>query len=86
MLFVGVGLYAFYKVNPLEGQAAALVGAFGGVAGPCLGASLRGYDPAVVYGEQYHLINLEYRFPICWLNWANLHLEELGGIPPSNSE
>jgi len=28
------------------------------------GAFLRGYKPGLVYGEQYHLINLEYRFPV----------------------
>lgn len=27
------------------------------------GAFLRGYPPGVVYGDQYHLLNLEYRFP-----------------------
>ena len=28
------------------------------------GVYLRGYPPGAVYGEQYHLFNLEYRFPI----------------------
>lgn len=28
------------------------------------GAYLRGYAPGTVYGDQYHLFNLEYRFPI----------------------
>jgi len=35
-----------------------------------VGASLRGYDQSVAYGDQYHLLNMEYRFPIAWLNWA----------------
>ncbi len=28
------------------------------------GAFLRGYPPGVVYGDQYHLLNVEYRFPL----------------------
>jgi Tol biopolymer transport system component len=35
-----------------------------------VGASLRGYDPTVAVGDHYHLVNAEYRFPICWVNWA----------------
>jgi Tol biopolymer transport system component len=35
-----------------------------------VGASLRGYEPSVAVGDHYHLVNAEYRFPICWLNWA----------------
>jgi hypothetical protein len=28
------------------------------------GAFLRGYPPGAVYGDQYHLLNVEYRFPL----------------------
>ncbi len=35
-----------------------------------VGASLRGYAPSAVVGDHYYLVNMEYRFPICWLNWA----------------
>ena len=30
-------------------------------------ASLRGYGYASQYGDQYHVVNLEYRFPIAWI-------------------
>lgn len=28
---------------------------------------LRGYSPGATYGDQYHVLNVEYRFPIVWL-------------------
>ena len=28
---------------------------------------LRGYSAGVSYGDQYHVLNMEYRFPIVWL-------------------
>jgi len=37
---------------------------------PVGGAYLRGYPSGAAWGDQYHLLNLEYRFPIAWLNWA----------------
>jgi hypothetical protein len=30
-------------------------------------ASLRGYPYASVFGDQFHVLNLEYRFPITWI-------------------
>jgi hypothetical protein len=33
-------------------------------------ASLRGYPFASVFGDQYHVLNLEYRFPITWIEWG----------------
>ncbi|MCD6499410.1 MAG: PD40 domain-containing protein [Deltaproteobacteria bacterium] len=35
-----------------------------------VGASLRGYAPNVAVGDHYYLLNAEYRFPICWIDWA----------------
>jgi hypothetical protein len=37
---------------------------------PVGGAYLRGYPPGAAWGDQYHLLNIEYRFPIAWLDWA----------------
>jgi len=37
---------------------------------PVGGAYLRGYPPGAAWGDQYHLLNVEYRFPIAWINWA----------------
>ncbi len=37
---------------------------------PVGGAYLRGYAPGAAWGDQYHLLNMEYRFPIAWINWA----------------
>ncbi|MFH2010334.1 MAG: BamA/TamA family outer membrane protein [bacterium] len=37
---------------------------------PVGGAYLRGYPTGALWGDQYHLFNAEYRFPIAWLNWA----------------
>jgi hypothetical protein len=31
------------------------------------GPALRGYPPGSLYGDQYHLLNAEYRFPIRWI-------------------
>jgi len=33
-------------------------------------ASLRGYPFASVFGDQFHVVNLEYRFPITWIEWG----------------
>ena len=33
-------------------------------------ASLRGYPYASVVGDQFHVINFEYRFPITWIEWG----------------
>jgi hypothetical protein len=33
-------------------------------------ASLRGYPFASVFGDQFHVLNLEYRFPITWIEWG----------------
>jgi Tol biopolymer transport system component len=30
-------------------------------------AKLRGYDPGATYGDQLHVLNIEYRFPLWWL-------------------
>jgi hypothetical protein len=30
-------------------------------------ASLRGYNYASIYGDQFHVLNAEYRFPIAWI-------------------
>ena len=32
------------------------------------GSSLRGYAPNATVGDHYHLLNLEYRFPLFWIN------------------
>lgn len=37
---------------------------------PVGGAYLRGYPAAALWGDQYHLLNVEYRFPITWIDWA----------------
>lgn len=34
------------------------------------GAYLRGYPPGAIWGDQYYLLNVEYRLPLFWLNWA----------------
>jgi hypothetical protein len=39
-------------------------------AAPVGGAFLRGYPSGVIWGDQYHLLNVEYRFPITWINWG----------------
>jgi hypothetical protein len=33
-------------------------------------ASLRGYPYASVFGDQFHVLNFEYRFPITWIEWG----------------
>jgi hypothetical protein len=37
------------------------------------GASLRGYPYQSVVGDQFHVLNLEYRFPITWIEWGYQH-------------
>jgi hypothetical protein len=37
---------------------------------PLGGAYLRGYPVGAQWGDQYYLMNLEYRLPLLWLNWA----------------
>jgi len=37
---------------------------------PVGGAYLRGYPAAALWGDQYHLLNAEYRFPVTWIDWA----------------
>jgi hypothetical protein len=46
-------------------------------------ASLRGYPYASVFGDQFHVVNLEYRFPIIWIDRGYetfpLYLQRLHG-------
>jgi hypothetical protein len=46
-------------------------------------ASLRGYPYSSIYGEQFHVVNLEYRFPIAWIERGYetfpLYLQRLHG-------
>ncbi|MDX9999716.1 MAG: hypothetical protein RBU30_00325 [Polyangia bacterium] len=39
-------------------------------AAPIGGAYLRGYPAGAQWGDQYYLLNIEYRLPLVWLNWA----------------
>ncbi len=47
------------------------------------GAALRGYPYSSVVGDQFQVINLEYRFPITWIEWGYqyfpLYLRRLHG-------
>jgi hypothetical protein len=36
-------------------------------------AALRGYGYAAQSGDQFHVVNLEYRFPIAWIEWGYEH-------------
>ncbi len=56
-----------YTVGGLPGQD--LLQALIDVA-PVGGAYLRGYPSVAMWGDQYHLLNVEYRLPITWINWA----------------
>ena len=37
-------------------------------------AALRGYPYASQVGDQFHVVNVEYRFPITWIEWGYQHV------------